>query len=409
MAATPWLTSSGIIESIKRKISMPIAQTLMTEDDILRFVNEEVAISQIPAVMQYHEEYLVYTKTVPLRSNKSRYAIPDRAIGMKLRDLFWQDSSGNLFGMSQITEEDKAFFQRSIGANQAVHKYYIENNDVVLSPSVSGDATGYLVFCFFLRPNQLVKDERAAIISGFSKTITVNNASLVAGDTVTVGSSVFTAVSGSPSVLQFQIGASDIATATSLAQAINTVGEVSANNGSPSTSVVTVSYQELDTTLTSSNTAALTIQATQGIVFNSIPSNITSSSYVDFLQTKPGHKIRTYDVLIPINGVSSSSISFRASEVPEDLVVGDYVCTANECIIPQLPPELHNGLAERAAARILAAMGDVAGLQMSSAKIEEINKSEGTLLDNRVDGSPRKITAKYSLLRWGRLGTRRRF
>ena len=86
-----------------------------------------------------------------------------------------------------------------------------------------------------------------------------------------------------------------------------------------------------------------------------------------------------------------------------------YVCVANECIIPQLPPDIHNGLAERAGARVLAAMGDVSGLQIASAKIEEIDKNQGTLLDNRADGSPRKIIAKNSLLHWGRFGTRRRF
>ena len=144
-------------------------------------------------------------------------------------------------------------------------------------------------------------------------------------------------------------------------------------------------------------------------MFTSIPSHIVASTYVDFLQTKPGHKIRSYDVLIPAGGVSGSTINFSSGTVPQDLIVGDYVCVANECIIPQLPPDIHNGLAERAGARVLAAMGDVSGLQIASAKIEEIDKNQGTLLDNRVDGSPRKIIAKNSLLHWGRFGTRRRF
>ena len=114
---------------------MPIAQNLFSEDDILKFANEEMAISQIPSILEMHEEYLVTTKLVALTSTQPRYSIPDRAIGMKLRDPFWQDNYGNIFQMSQVTEEDKAFFQRSIGANQAIHKYYIEGNDVVLAPT----------------------------------------------------------------------------------------------------------------------------------------------------------------------------------------------------------------------------------------------------------------------------------
>lgn len=409
MAATPWMTSNQLVATLKRKVSAPTAQILFTDDDYLAFINDELALSQVPSLLMLHEEYFVYSLDVPMRVNKSRYPIPDRAIGMKLRDLFWKDSQGSLYQMTQITEEDKAYFQRSIGNNQAIHKYYVEGNDIVLSPTPTGESAGSLVFVFFLRPNQLVPDERAAIISGFSKTITVDNSTLVAGDTVTIDSQIFTAVSGSPAANQFQIGGSSIITATNLAQAITTNGIAVGNNGTPSSSVVTVNYSDLSLTFASSNSPALAVQAGQGVVFTSIPSHIVASTYVDFLQTKPGHKIRSYDVLIPAGGVSGSTINFSSGTVPQDLIVGDYVCVANECIIPQLPPDIHNGLAERAGARVLAAMGDVSGLQIASAKIEEIDKNQGTLLDNRVDGSPRKIIAKNSLLHWGRFGTRRRF
>jgi glycosyltransferase involved in cell wall biosynthesis len=34
--------------------------------------------------------------------------------------------------------------------------------------------------------------------------------------------------------------------------------------------------------------------------------------------------------------------------------------------------------------------------------IKQINESQGTLLDNRSEGSPLKVTARHSLLRYGR-------
>src|SRR4051812_3475037 len=104
--ATPWMTSSDLIACVKRKIAMPIDQELFGDNDILSFLNEEVAISQVPTILEMHEEFLVYTKEVPMITNQSRYPIPDRAIGMKLRDLFWQDSSENIFKMTQCSEED---------------------------------------------------------------------------------------------------------------------------------------------------------------------------------------------------------------------------------------------------------------------------------------------------------------
>lgn len=88
MAFTPWMTSDDLIESIKRKISFPVYQTTFSDQDILDFATEELMISQVPSVMQFHEEFFVTTRDVTLKPNKTKYPIPDRAIGMKLRDLF---------------------------------------------------------------------------------------------------------------------------------------------------------------------------------------------------------------------------------------------------------------------------------------------------------------------------------
>ena len=185
--------------------------------------------------------------------------------------------------------------------------------------------------------------------------------------------------------------------------------------------------------------------STIGIQFNALPAtytdqetNVTSPLYVnntviDFLQTNPGHQTYVYDVVIPINGITGTSIYFNQSQllVPTGTVnnaggpnssgvystiqyilaplkVGDYICLQNESIIPQIPPDLHNGLAERTAARILAAMGDQAGLQASTAKIAEIEQRQGNLMNNRVEGTPQKVTNRHSLLRYGKQGSFRR-
>lgn len=411
MAAKPWFDSSDIIETVKRRISFPIDQSTFTEDDILKFANEEMAISQIPSILEFHEEYLVTSKSTPLIGGQSRYPMPDRAIGMKLRDLAWQDSTGNFFEMTQINAEDKAFFQRNIGANAAIHKFYVEGNDVVLTPRLSDGVTGSLIFFFYIRPNQLVSTDRAITISSFTQTITVDNAFISAGDTLTFdGNVTLIAVSGSPSTNEFAIGVSSIATAANLAAAISMYTDCTGDSGSPSTTIVTVRCSDLDNVITTSNSSGFSIPSdVRGIEFSDdVPSIFSSGELVDFLQTKPGHKIRAYDVQIPNGAVSTNSILFNSSDIPPDLIVGDYICLANECIIPQIPPDLHNTLAERTCARILAAMGDQAGLQVTTDKIKEMEQWQGTLLENRVEGAPKKITARHSLLRYGQLYSRRR-
>ncbi len=408
MARTPWLTSDQLITTIQRKIAIPIAQVTFSNDDILAFVYEEMLVSQVPSVLEYNEEYYVYSLDVPLEADKDRYPIPDRAVGMRLRDIAWKDSSGNLFEMTRIDAGDKAFFQRNVGANQAIHKFYVENNEIVLLPNVGSNPTGSLVFYFYMRPSILVQDENAATITAFSKQVTVSNTSLVAGNTLTIGSTVFTAVAGAPSANEFQIGGTSIITATNLVTAINTNGTYTASNGSPSTAVVSISFEEMDVIVATSNSTSFSISSQDSIVVDAVPSNIVNGSYIDFLQTKPGHKVIDYDIKIPSGGVSGTTISFNSGDIPDGTIVGDYICLQNTCIIPFLPTDLHSGLAERTSARILAALGDQQGLQNVQQKIGEIKHGEGVLLDSRTESAPQKVLARHSLLRYGRMGSNRR-
>lgn len=403
----PWLTSDDLVASVKRKISFPVSQNTFSDADILAFANEEMMISQVPSILQWHEEYLVSSVTVPLLPSKNRYSIPDRAIGMRLRDIAWSDVTGNVFEMTRVSADDKAYFQRSVGSNQQVHKFYLEGNDVVIVPNPTPNITGSLIFYIFLRPNLLVANERASTIASFSKSITINNALIAAGDTVVINDITFTAVSGSPGTNEFQIGATSIDTATNLAAAISLNGLATASTGSPSTAVCTLTYTDISYDFFTVSTG-ISISTQTILNVDNVPANITAGSYIDILQTKPGHKMLKYDILVPSAGVSSTSISINDSDVPSNMIVGDYVCSQNECIIPQIPTDLHNELAERTCARILAAIGDQAGLAITKGNIQEMEQHQATLLDARVDGAPKKVTARHSMLRYNKMGTKRR-
>src|ERR1035437_5057662 len=277
---TPYMTSNDLVASVQRKISMPLSQNLFTAKDILAFANEELFIAQVPSVLEFHEEYFVFTMTVPIIPKIHRYPIPTRAIGMKLRDVKWQDSNKNLFDMSRVNPEDKAFYQQNIGTSETISKYYIEGNDLVLLPALT-----------------------------VTNSITVLNANIVPGDTITINSNdiinkhIFTAVSGLPTADQFQIAGSDIATANNLVAAINLNGLAgTASNGSPATSLVTISFNNIlmsQGLITSNPTAFIIPVNIQAIQFDQLPSTyqdpitfVTTPLYttgvtVDFLQTNP--------------------------------------------------------------------------------------------------------------------------
>jgi hypothetical protein len=521
MATTkPYYTTDDLIASIQRRISFPLSQNTFKYSDLVAFLNEEMQLSAVPAVKQEHEEYFVYKQTVELVNGVSRYEIPNRAIGMALRDVKYSDSSGNFYDMTRIAPDDKAFFQQSNGSNQTISKYYLEGNEIVLTPLVQAGASGKLNFFIYLRPNSLVRNDRAAIIEHFEKNIVIsNNSNLQPGD-------IFSILTGqqSPTPIEYEFFA-----VNSLAQTIASISEsglitldnshniptgqgfsftlsgVSVPSGKPdingsyygisaganliqlditidgvrtggsyeitnqfiigATSNDTANYLNAAivsaqipkvSTIVNSNTINITyydisnqfidvkaLKSTNNsgfsidnnnlyISFDQLPTSYvdpetmqTEDLYgvghtVDFLQTNPGHRTYTYDV--PMVSLSGNIGAFVVSDLQTylnnstggtlafyNIKIGDYICLSNECIIPQIPPELHNALAERAAARILMAIGDVQGYQVSMAKIQEMDKNQETLIGSRVEGSVSKVFNRYSLLRLGKSRFRRRY
>ena len=156
----------------------------------------------------------------------------------------------------------------------------------------------------------------------------------------------------------------------------------------------------------SASSAGFNIPSTLICNFNNMPEHLAAGSVVDFLETNPGHRIKNTDVTV--RAISGNQAIFNLTDIPYNLASNDYICLQYEAIIPYLPPDLHNGLAERAAARILAAIGDQQGLAMVNAKLAENKDREGTLLSDRVEGAPMKLFNKYSLLRMGKWGRSRR-
>lgn len=395
MANTPYLTSRDLIETVKLNSSFPLAQVTYTEEDILKFANHELFLAQVPSVLQYHEDYFSFRESVPLKIGKNRYDIPYRAIGQKIYDVYYNDpnAGGHLRKLNRIDSADKAFFQFNNNGYITPAHYFFEGNQVCLTTDIGEGITGDLIFVYYLRPNNLVLDERAATCTGFTKDLTVTDASIVAGDTILIGSTVLTAGT------DFAIGVNDVTTATNIAAAVNATEDYTATVNS---NVVTIKYDLLSTEIETSNSVGLTLDTMQGIAFDAVPANIVNSSLVDFLKKKGGHRTYKIDVKLGKNVVSATNIKFKSTDIPEDFEIDDYICLQFECIIPQIPSDLHSLLAERTVARILEAQGDLQGLQTANGKISQLEAGQATLVQNRAEGSPRKVFNRNSLLRFGK-------
>ncbi len=168
------------------------------------------------------------------------------------------------------------------------------------------------------------------------------------------------------------------------------------------------------------NISVDTVNNLTTFTMDQIPKGFSTTINLDLMQTNPGHQTLAYDIkatsINPTNltvtfNTSSLNAPFFNSQLPginvvPQVQVGDYVIFAGQSIIPQCPSDLHPMLAQRTVARCLEALGDAQGLNNANTKLQEMESKTLTLIDQRVEGAPMKITNRHGLLRSSKLNRR---
>jgi hypothetical protein len=140
------------------------------------------------------------------------------------------------------------------------------------------------------------------------------------------------------------------------------------------------------------------VQETITLNTTDVPTDITAGSLVDILQFDGGHTTLKFDVKLAPNSVSLNSLTFPETDLPDNFVIGDYICARYECIVPQIPTDLHMLLGERTSSRILSSLGDKESVKEAQEKIERLEFKQATIIDNRVEGAPLKVVNRSGLL-----------
>jgi hypothetical protein len=135
------------------------------------------------------------------------------------------------------------------------------------------------------------------------------------------------------------------------------------------------------------------IDRNSGIVtFSTLPDNFEANQKYDFIRTKSPHKILDYDVMIKY-------ITLDPLDIPDSLVVGDRVALAGETDLVNAPTELHPLLAQMTCSLVLESIGDNQNLVLAEQRLKRMKDDVGSVLDNRVIGSPIKARRRNSPLR----------
>lgn len=171
------MDSDELLASIKLRAAVPLAQISFEDSDLLNFASEEIDLKVVPSVLAVREEFYVTTETIPLVSGQSNYSIPYRAIGGKVRFVYLQSSDGTVKPLAQIPMEHIPEYQQSSFAYQNAG-FYLQSDELILLPPVTGQTTGSLVIKYYMKPNKVVETSRGGAITAINTTtgeITLDN------------------------------------------------------------------------------------------------------------------------------------------------------------------------------------------------------------------------------------------
>lgn len=145
-------------------------------------------------------------------------------------------------------------------------------------------------------------------------------------------------------------------------------------------------------------------RTTGEIALDKIPTSYTTSQRYDFYISGSPYSILKIDFNLQSINPATLTVVVDPDDIPEELEVGDHLPLAGQAMIPQVPSELHPMLAQMVANRLMESQGDQEGLQAGLLKLQEMEKSLGMLVDDRVEDAPQKLVSKFSLTRLSALG-----
>jgi len=296
----------NLVNSLKLRGLPPSSQQTFTTDGFIQVLSEEMMTNIVPLMDSVSEEYFVTNYDLTFDPNVSVYAIPPRAVGGKLRDVVFVDTTNNEINLPRLRPEDIKTRSQFIRYQPAPWGFYVKDNSVVLflgqTPNTqAGFPT--LRLKFFRRPNILTASANAAQIT------------TIVGNVVTV---------------------------------------------------------------------------------TAVPSTWNPTMTFDIIKGDPGFQSKGDDQTITL--ISGSTITFTS--LPSGVAVGDWVAIANYSPIPQIPPEAHLLLAQYGAAKVLEAMGDIAGMSAALGKAEQMKQQFMQIITPRVEGSVIKLVSRSGIGDW---------
>ncbi len=152
-------------------------------------------------------------------------------------------------------------------------------------------------------------------------------------------------------------------------------------------------YLRPNTMVLTSEAAQVTVISGNTLTFDTIPTTITTGTPCDFIKDQPHFNTLSFDETPTV--VTSTQITFAS--VPDDLVVGDWICLAGQTCVPQIPVEFRPLLVQRVVVKYNEIQGYLDKMKASQAKLDAMEKDLLQLINPRASGSPKRVVPNQNL------------
>jgi len=133
--------------------------------------------------------------------------------------------------------------------------------------------------------------------------------------------------------------------------------------------------------------------ANKQVTVSNLPSDWTTSTEFDFIKHKPGFDNQGADQTISAIDSSGLIITFD-DDLPDDIVVNDWLCEASFSPVPQIPVEFFQYLAEAVVAVVMESQGDQEGFVRAERRKNELKGHALKIISPRVDGQSMKFVPR---------------
>lgn len=166
------VTSDRFLQGLKRRITIPANQPLMTDQNFLDLANDVIRDRMVPLFLSTNQNYFVTYVDLPMTQGVKKYPIHYRAVGRALRDLKLKYNLDNIrmVDMRLIALEDEHLF-----INQTLPTgFYFSGDSIMVVPEPNSST--YIMRQFFnLQPNRMVTmDQAAKVLAVAGNVLTVD-------------------------------------------------------------------------------------------------------------------------------------------------------------------------------------------------------------------------------------------